>query len=84
MTYVRGACCLELNPKMTQALYNLSRILASYEGEKYLNGAEAVKLAKKLCKITQYRRPLALDVIIPAYAEKGKFTTAVLTAQKGL
>jgi len=80
--YYRKA--LELNPEMTQVLYNLSWVLASHENEKYRNGTEAVNLAEKLCKITQYRQPLALDVLAAAYAEKGKFDTAVITAQKGL
>jgi len=67
---------------MTLSLYNQSWILASYEGEKYRNGAKAVNLAEKLSKITQYCHPLALDALATAYAEKGKFSLAVLTAHK--
>ncbi|MDL1966945.1 MAG: tetratricopeptide repeat protein [Deltaproteobacteria bacterium] len=75
---------LKFEPEMTQALYNLSWILASYEDKKYRNGEEAVRLAEKLCKITRYRQPLALDALAAAYAEAGRFTEAILTAQKGL
>jgi len=75
---------LELNPEITQALYKRSWTLAIYEGEKYRNGEEAVKLAEKLSKITQYRQLLTLDVLVPVYAEKGKCATAVLTNQKWL
>ena len=69
---------------MTQALYNLSWISATYKDEKFRNGEEAVRLAEKLCKITQYNQPLALDALAAAYAETGRFDAAVLTAQKGL
>ena len=75
---------LDLNPDMTEALYNLSWILACHEDEKYRNGEEAVKLAEKLCRITRYNQPLALDALAAAYAETGKFDAAVLTAKKGL
>jgi len=69
---------------MTQALYNLSWISATYKDEKFRNGEEAVRLAEKLCKITQYNQPLALDALAAAYAETGRFDAAVLTAKKAL
>ena len=67
---------------MNQALYRLSWILSTYEDEKYRNGKDAIELATRLCKITQYLQPLALDALAAAYAETGKFNEAVLTAQK--
>jgi len=73
---------LYIDPNMTQALYNLSWILASHEDKKYRNGEEAFKLAERLCKITQYNDPLALDALSAAYAETGNFGKAVLTAKK--
>ncbi len=75
---------LRFSPDMTEALYNLSWILACHEDEKYRNGEEAIKLAEKLCRITGYNQPLALDALATAYAETGKFDAAVLTAKKGL
>lgn len=75
---------LELNPEMPQALYNLSWINATHENEKYRNGKKAVKLAEKLCKMTQYNQPVALDALAAAYAETGKFDAAVLTVQRAL
>ena len=75
---------LHFSPNMTQALYNLSWISATYKDEKFRNGEEAVRLAEKLCQITQYNQPLALDALAAAYAESGRFDAAVLTAQKGL
>jgi protein O-mannosyl-transferase len=75
---------LDCNPEMIQALYNLSWINATHENEKYRNGEKAIELAEKLSKITQYNHPMALDALAAAYAETGKFDTAVLTAEKGL
>ena len=77
--YKKALC---LNPNMTQALFNLSWILTSCEDERYRNGEEAVKLAEKLCKIVQYKQPLALDALAAAYAETRRFNEAVLTALK--
>ena len=75
---------LRFSPDMTEALYNLSWILACYQDGKYRNGEEAVKLAEKLCRITRYNQPLALDALAAAYAETGKFDAAALAAKKGL
>ena len=75
---------LHFRPQMTAALYNLTWILACHEDEKYRNGQEAVRLAEKLCRIAQYKQPLALDVLAAAYAETGKFDEAVTTAKKAL
>jgi tetratricopeptide (TPR) repeat protein len=75
---------LQFSPNMTQALYNLSWISATYKDEKFRNGEEAVSLAEKLCKITQYNQPLALDALAAAYAETGRFDEAVQTAKKAL
>jgi tetratricopeptide (TPR) repeat protein len=73
---------LIINSEMTEALYNLSWIYATSENGKYRNGEEAVRLAEKLCILTGYKQPLALDALAAAYAENGKFDKAVLAAQK--
>ena len=75
---------LHFTPNMTKVLYNFSWILASYEDKKFRNGKEAVRLAEKLCKITKYNQPLALDALAAAYAETKRFDAAVLTAKKAL
>ena len=73
---------LQFDANMIQALYHLSWILSTNEDEQYRNGIEAVKLATRLCKITQYRQPLALDALAAAYAETGRYNEAVYTAEK--
>lgn len=72
---------LHFNPDNTQALYNLAWILATHKNKEFRNGEDAVRLAERLCNITQYNDPLALDVLSAAYAETGKFGKAVLTAK---
>jgi cytochrome c-type biogenesis protein CcmH/NrfG len=75
---------LHYKPNMEQALYNLSLIFACNEDKKFRNGPEAVRMAKRLCKITRYNQPLPLDALAAAYAETKEFDKAVITAQKAL
>jgi tetratricopeptide (TPR) repeat protein len=75
---------LTFEPEMIQALYNLSWIFATHKDKRFRNGIKAIELAEKLCKITQNNQPLALDALAAAYAETGKFDSAVLTAQRAL
>jgi tetratricopeptide (TPR) repeat protein len=73
---------LQFDPNMVQALYRLSWMRATHEDKKYRNGKEAVKLATRLCKITHFHQPLALDVLAAAYGETGRYDEAVSTAEK--
>ena len=73
---------LNFDTNMTPALYNLSWILATHEDKKYRGGEEAVRLGERLCRITRYNHPLALDVLSAAYAETGRFEEAVVTAKR--
>jgi len=75
---------LTFEPEMIQALYNLSWIFATHKDKRFRNGIKAIELAEKLCKISQNNQPLALDALAAAYAETGKFDSAVLTAQRAL
>ena len=75
---------IRINPNMTQALYNLSWIYATCENKNFRNSIEAVALAEKLCSLTRYNQPLAMDALAAAYAEMGKFNAAILTAKKAL
>lgn len=75
---------LIINNEIPQTLYNLSWIYATSENRRYRNGEKAIKLAEKLCKLTNYQQPLALDALAAASAEIGKFDQAVVTAKKAL
>ena len=73
---------LNIDSDMEIALFNLSWIYATNNKEQFRNGKEAVSLAEKLCSLQDYKYPLSLDVLAAAYAEIGKFDTAVSTAEK--
>jgi Flp pilus assembly protein TadD len=75
---------LTINNETPQTLFNLSWIYATSEDRNYRNGKKAVHLASILCRLTDNKQPLALDVLAAAYAENGNFTKAVDTAQKAL
>lgn len=73
---------LTINSENPQTLYNLSWIYATSNNRNYRDGTKAVRLAEKLCMLTGYRQPLALDALAAAYAEIGGFDKAFVTAQK--
>jgi len=75
---------LNINREMTLALYNLSWIYSTCNIKKFRNGTKALQLAEKLCMLTDYKQPLALDALAAAYAESGRFNEAVATAKKAL
>ena len=78
--YYRTALLIE--PEMAQALYRQAWIAATHENIKFRNSIKALELAEKLCKLTDYNEPLALDVLAAAYAEAGRFEEAVQKAEK--
>ena len=70
------------NPDAVEALNNLAWTLASSNDPEIRNGAEAVRLAKRACQITEYRATVLIGTLAAAYAEAGRFKEAVATAQK--
>jgi tetratricopeptide (TPR) repeat protein len=73
---------LKLLPNSTEVLNNLAWILAATANPRFRNGQEAVLLAEKACKLTEYRRPVMVGTLAAAYAEAGRFPEAVATAEK--
>ena len=65
-------------------LYNLAWTLATNGNEELRDGAEAVKLAQRACKLTDYKSSVALDSLAAAYAETGQFDQAIKTAKLAL
>lgn len=75
---------LEIAPDNIMATNNLAWLLATHPKDNMRNGAKAVELAKRACNVTDYRVPELLDTLAAAYAEAGRFTEAVETADRAL
>ena len=73
---------IKLQPDNVEALNNLAWILAANPSSEVRNGAEAVGLAERACDLSQRRAPILLGTLAAAYAEAGRFSEAVVTAEK--
>jgi protein O-mannosyl-transferase len=77
--YRRGLKSFENIPA---GLNNLAWILATYPDPQVRNGSEAVTLAEKACSLTDYKEAVLVGTLAAAYAEVGRFTDALATAEK--
>ncbi len=66
-----------LEPDLPTALNNLAWIRATHPDAKLRDGAQAVELAERCCKLSGYRLGTTLDTLAAAYAEAGRFDDAV-------
>jgi Flp pilus assembly protein TadD len=73
---------LKALPDFPEALNNLAWILAANPDPQVRNGREAVALAERACKLTEYKQPMMVGTLAAAYAETGRFAEAVTTAEK--
>jgi tetratricopeptide (TPR) repeat protein len=73
---------LEIDPDLVEALNNLAWLLATRPEASLRDGPEAVRLAEKACTLTRFRRTIMVGTFAAAYAEAGRFTEAVATAQR--
>ncbi|MCX6927392.1 MAG: tetratricopeptide repeat protein [Verrucomicrobia bacterium] len=73
---------LAIRPDFVEALNRLAWLLAVHPDPNVRNGAQAVALAERACRITRYAQPTALRALAVAYAETGRFPEAVSAAQK--
>jgi Flp pilus assembly protein TadD len=73
---------LKALPDFPEALNNLAWLLAANPDPQVRNGREAVELAERACKLTQYKQPIMIGTLAAAYAEAGRFPEAVITAEK--
>ena len=64
---------LKENPNSHEALNNLAWVYATDVDPKYRDGAAAVSLARRLCKVTNHEVPAYLDTLAAALAESGEF-----------
>jgi tetratricopeptide (TPR) repeat protein len=73
---------LELQPNHVSALNNLAWIRAANPADRLRDGAEAVRLAERACRVTEYKVPMVVGTLAAAYAEAGRFDEAAATAEK--
>ena len=73
---------LKAIPDFPEALNNLAWLLAANPDPQVRNGREAVELAERACKLTEYEQPIMVGTLAAAYAEVGRFPEAVTTAEK--
>ena len=69
-------------PKNTGLLNGTAWILATSPDSSLRNGAEAAGLAQRAVELSDGQEPAFLDTLAAAYAEAGRFTEAVQTAEK--
>jgi len=59
-------------------------LFATHPRAEHRDGAEAVRLAERVCRETGFRIAGHLDTLAAAHAEAGRFAEAVATARKGI
>ena len=73
---------LAIRPDFVEVLTRLAWLLAVHPDLHLRNGTQAVELAERACRLTQYGQPTVLMTLAAAYAEMGRFAEAVSSAQK--
>ena len=73
---------IKTNPNQLQILNELAWLQATRPALPSRNVGEAVMLAERLCKLTDYKHPNALDTLAVAYAAAEDFPKAIETARK--
>jgi protein O-mannosyl-transferase len=75
---------ISLQPRHAEALNNLAWLLATAADENLRDGAQAVRYAEQACLLTKYKEPFNISTLAAAYAEAGRFSEAVNTAETAL
>ena len=75
---------LSLDTDNVKGLNNLGWLLATCSDDTVRNGAEAIELAERACRITEFKQSFVISTLAAAYAEGGRFPEAVTTAETAL
>ncbi len=73
---------LQAMPDFASGLNNLAWLLATDADPVVRDGGEAIRLARRACALTLQKSPMALGTLAAAYAEAGRFSDAISTAEK--
>jgi protein O-mannosyl-transferase len=77
----QGALAIE--PENGNAASNLAWVFATCPDDSIRDGRRAVELAEKALRISGGKIPMILRVLAAAYAEDGRFSQAIESAQRG-
>lgn len=75
---------LRAAPQSDHGATALSWLLATHPDSKARSGQEALRLANRVCRHSDFKDPLALDALAAACAEVGRFDDAIKHATKAL
>src|SRR6266567_640863 len=75
---------LAIQPDNGNAMSNLAWVFATSPDDSLRDGAKAVQLAEQAMRISGGRIPIIFRTLAAAYAEKGRFSEAIQTAQRGI
>ncbi len=75
---------LAIQPDNGNAMSNLAWVFATSPDDSLRDGAQAVQLAEQALRISGGRIPIIFRTLAAAYAEKGMFSQAIQTAQRGI
>jgi tetratricopeptide (TPR) repeat protein len=75
---------LRIQPANLNARVNLAWILATSADPSVRNGARAIELAESVARGAGHSNPTVLRTLAAAYAETGRFSEAIVVAEKAL
>ena len=75
---------LAVDPDNGNAMSNLAWVFATSPDQSIRNGAKAVQLAQEAVRLSGGRIAILFRTLAAAYAESGRFSDAIETAQRGI
>src|SRR5947208_166739 len=75
---------LAIQPDNGNAMSNLAWVFATSPDDSLRDGTKAVQLAEEALRISRRRIPILFRTLAAAYAESGRFSEAIQTAQQGI
>ncbi|HLH54253.1 MAG TPA: tetratricopeptide repeat protein [Verrucomicrobiae bacterium] len=73
---------LKVDPQSTEAMNNLAWLLATCPDPALRNGARAVELSERACRLSDFRQPALIGTLGAAYAESSRFREAIDAATR--